>query len=114
MASSGMGVWISIQSLSVIRLYHATSCEHLADVDTKDAVHKMLAGQYNTEIIFILLKPCHVTRCKFSRNLQRNSTVERGKLGKYASSLHFANVFFTYQTVFTNYHLLSVEFRCTV
>ena len=48
MASSGMGVWISIQSLSVIRLYHASSCEHLADVDTKDAVHKMLAGKYNT------------------------------------------------------------------
>ena len=45
MASSGMGVWISVQSLSVIRLYHASTFEHLADVDTKDAVHKMLAGK---------------------------------------------------------------------
>ncbi len=35
--------------------------------------------------------------------LATNSTVERYKRGKYASSLHyFANVFFTYQTVFTN------------
>ncbi len=44
----------------------------------------------------------HVTRCNFSCNLQRNSTAERCKLGKYASSLHFANVFVTYQTDFTN------------
>ena len=61
MASSGMGVWISIQSLSVIRLYHASTCEHLADVDTKDAVHKMLAGNYNTEIIFVFSEQCCAT-----------------------------------------------------
>ena len=52
MASSGMGVWISTQSLSVIRLYHASTCEHLADVHTKDAVHKMLAGKYDIEMYF--------------------------------------------------------------
>ena len=39
---------------------------------------------------------------KFSCNLQPNCTVEKCKLDKYASSLHFANVFFKYQTVFTN------------
>ena len=46
MASSGMGVWISVQSHSVIRLFHATTFEHLGDVDTKEAVHKMLAGKH--------------------------------------------------------------------
>ena len=48
MASSGMGVWISVQSQSVIRLFDATTFEHLVDVDTKEAVHKMLAGEQIT------------------------------------------------------------------
>ena len=43
-----MGVWISVQSQSVIRLFHATTFEHLVDVDTKEAVHKMLAGEQIT------------------------------------------------------------------
>ncbi len=49
----------------------------------------------------------HGTRYNFSCNLQRNSTVER--LGKYASSLHFANVS---SHVKQSSHLLSVELRC--
>ena len=43
-----------------------------------------------------------VTRCNFSCNLQRNSTHEKCKIGKYAS-LHFENVIrFTYPT---NYNI---------
>jgi len=42
--SSGLGVWISLQSSAVVRLYHATSFENLADIDVAPAVHKMLAG----------------------------------------------------------------------
>jgi hypothetical protein len=57
-----------------------------------------------------ILKICysHV----ISRNLQRNSTVERCLLAKYASSLHFPDVFFTYQTDFINWHLARVELHC--
>ena len=42
--NSGLGVWISLQSSAVVRLYHATSFENLADIDVAPAVHKMLAG----------------------------------------------------------------------
>lgn len=46
MVSSGMGVWLSLQSSAVIRLFHATRYECLADVDVAPPVHKMLAGKY--------------------------------------------------------------------
>ena len=54
----------------------------------------------NKSLILRFVFKGHITWCNFSCNLQRNSTVERCKLGKNASSLHFADVFFTYQTVF--------------
>jgi len=44
MASSGMGVWISLQSCAAVRLFHATRYECLADVDVAPPVHKMLAS----------------------------------------------------------------------
>ena len=44
----------------------------------------------------------HSLKAMSHGELQHNSIVERCKLGKYASSSHFANVFFSYQTVFTN------------
>lgn len=44
MASSGMGVWISLQSSAAVRLFHATRYECLADVDVAPPVHKMLAS----------------------------------------------------------------------
>ena len=40
------------------------------------------------------------------------STSERCKIGKYTFSLQFNNVFFIYQTFFTNSHLLRLELRC--
>jgi len=42
--SSGLGVWVSLQSTSIVKLYHATTYDNLADVDVAPAVHKMLAG----------------------------------------------------------------------
>lgn len=45
MASSGMGVWISLQSSAAVRLFHATRYECLADVDVAPPVHKMLASK---------------------------------------------------------------------
>ncbi|XP_072040693.1 rho guanine nucleotide exchange factor 17-like [Amphiura filiformis] len=42
--SCGWGVWISLQSSAVVRLYHATTYEHLCDIDVTQTVHKMLAG----------------------------------------------------------------------
>lgn len=44
MASSGMGVWLSLQSSAVVRLFHATRYESLADVDMAPPVEKMLSG----------------------------------------------------------------------
>ena len=44
MASSGLGVWLSLQSSAVVRLFHATRYESLADVDMAPPVHKMLSG----------------------------------------------------------------------
>ena len=46
MASSGMGVWVTLQSSSAVRLFHATRYECLADVDVAPPVHKMLQGNY--------------------------------------------------------------------
>ena len=43
-----------------------------------------------------------VACCIISCNLQRCSTLERCKIGKYAFSLHFANIFYTNQTFFLN------------
>eukprot|EP00794_Sanderia_malayensis_P007578 gene7578-8417_t len=42
--SCDLGVWVSLQSSAVVRLYHATTYENLADIDVAPAVHKMLAG----------------------------------------------------------------------
>lgn len=42
--TSGLGVWISIQNSSVVKLYHATSYEFLLDVNVSPAVTKMLAA----------------------------------------------------------------------
>ena len=53
-----------------------------------------------------------VTRCNFSCNLQRYSTLSTYKIGKYTFPSHFANIFLTYQTFVTNLHLLRVELRC--
>ena len=53
-----------------------------------------------------------VTRCNFSCNLQRYSTLGRCKIGKYTFPSQFANIFLTYQTFVTNLHLLRVELRC--
>ena len=53
-----------------------------------------------------------ITRCNYSCNLQRNSTLGRCKIGKYTFLSQFANIFLTYQTFVTNLHLLRVELRC--
>ena len=53
-----------------------------------------------------------VTRCNFSCNLQRYSTLGICKIGKYTFPSQFANIFLTYQTFVTNLHLLKVELRC--
>lgn len=55
MVSTGMGVWLSLQSSAVIRLFHATRYECLADVDVAPPVHKMLAGQYSKLLIRLLV-----------------------------------------------------------
>ena len=53
-----------------------------------------------------------VTRCNFSRNLQRYSTLGRCKIGKYTFPSQFANIVLIYQTFVINLHLLRVELRC--
>ena len=53
-----------------------------------------------------------VTRCNFFCNLQRYSTLDRCKIGKYTFPSQFANIFLTYQTFVTNLHLFRVELRC--
>ena len=44
MASCGMCVWLSLQSSAVVKLFHATSFENLADIDVGPPVLKMLQG----------------------------------------------------------------------
>ena len=52
------------------------------------------------------------TRCNFSSNLQRNSTLGRCKIGKYKFPSQVANIFWTHQTFLTNLHLLRAELHC--
>lgn len=54
MASSGMGVWVTLQSSSAVRLFHATRYECLADVDVAPPVHKMLQGNDSLVLWLIL------------------------------------------------------------
>uniref|UniRef100_A0A8D2J8W2 Rho guanine nucleotide exchange factor 17 n=1 Tax=Varanus komodoensis TaxID=61221 RepID=A0A8D2J8W2_VARKO len=44
MASSVVGVWITLQGSAQVRLYHPASHDQLAEVDVTPPVHKMLAG----------------------------------------------------------------------
>ena len=64
-----------------------------------------------------------VTRCNFPKALWRGAiflatcnatlgTLGRCKIGKYTLPSQFANIFLTYQTFVTNWHLLRVELRC--
>ena len=48
--SCGWGVWISLQSSAVVKLYHATTYESLCDIDVTQTVHKMLAGKAGKKI----------------------------------------------------------------
>lgn len=44
MVSAAPGVWLSLQGSALVRLYHPTSYEQLAEADITPPVHKMLAG----------------------------------------------------------------------
>ena len=44
MTQNGLGVWISIRLDSTLRLYHATSGEHLQDIDIEPFVSKMFGS----------------------------------------------------------------------
>lgn len=44
-SSGGLGVWISLHNSAVLKLYHATSYECLADVNIAPAVTNMLASK---------------------------------------------------------------------
>ena len=52
------------------------------------------------------------TRCNFSCNWRRNSTLRRYKIGKYMFLSQFADIFITHQAFVTNLHLLRTELRC--
>ncbi|KAK3925866.1 Rho guanine nucleotide exchange factor 17, partial [Frankliniella fusca] len=41
---SGLAVWLSVQNSAVLKLYHASTFEHLGDVNVAPAVTKMLAS----------------------------------------------------------------------
>jgi len=42
MAWVGDGVWVSIRLDSTLRLYHASTCQHLQDVDVEPLVSKFI------------------------------------------------------------------------
>jgi len=42
MVSVGDGVWVSIRLDSTLRLYHATTCQHLQDIDVEPIVSKFI------------------------------------------------------------------------
>uniref|UniRef100_A0A8D0HNN8 Rho guanine nucleotide exchange factor 17 n=1 Tax=Sphenodon punctatus TaxID=8508 RepID=A0A8D0HNN8_SPHPU len=44
MVSSGVGIWVALQSSAQVKLYHPAGYEQLAEVDITPPVHKMLAG----------------------------------------------------------------------
>uniref|UniRef100_A0A8C9F6V1 Rho guanine nucleotide exchange factor 17 n=1 Tax=Pavo cristatus TaxID=9049 RepID=A0A8C9F6V1_PAVCR len=46
MVSAAPGVWLSLQGSALVRLYHPTSYEQLAEADITPPVHKMLAGKH--------------------------------------------------------------------
>jgi hypothetical protein len=45
-AASGLSVWISLHNSAIVRLFHATTYEWLAEVNVAPAVTKMLASKF--------------------------------------------------------------------
>ena len=72
----------------------------------------MTADVPNSSIKKLHLNKYPVTRSTSFRNLQRNSTLRRCKIGIYMFPSLLGNIFLTYQTFFSNLHLLRVELRC--
>lgn len=48
MVLSGNGVWLSLQNSAIVKCFHASSFEHLCEVNVAPAVTKMLTSTYIT------------------------------------------------------------------
>ena len=54
MVSAGDGVWLSIRLDSTLRLYHATTHQHLQDVDVEPLVSKFIGTLCSTSLLHLL------------------------------------------------------------
>ncbi|XP_066295939.1 rho guanine nucleotide exchange factor 10-like isoform X5 [Branchiostoma lanceolatum] len=64
---SGVGVWVSLQNKSTIRLYHTETLEHLQDINVASTIHRML-DELDPKVQELLSdKPIHVTLLEASK-----------------------------------------------
>lgn len=64
----GDGVWVTIRLDSTLRLYHASTCQHLQDVDVEPVVSKFIGNalvmlQLSTINVPNLTWPCPFVKC---------------------------------------------------
>ena len=45
MVVAGVGVWVSFQTLDIIRLFHTETFEHLQDISLASPIGRMVAGR---------------------------------------------------------------------
>jgi len=65
----GDGVWVSIRLDSTLRLYHATTCQHLQDVDVEPLVSKFIGMALIENLELISYKVLHGLTPQFFRPL---------------------------------------------
>ncbi|XP_078695558.1 rho guanine nucleotide exchange factor 10-like isoform X19 [Branchiostoma floridae x Branchiostoma belcheri] len=64
---SGVGVWVSLQNKSTIRLYHTETLEHLQDINVASTIHRML-DELDPKVQELLSdQPIHVTLLEASK-----------------------------------------------
>ena len=65
----GDGVWVSIRLDSTLRLYHATTCQHLQDVDVEPLVSKFIGTALVENLELISYKVLYGLTPQFCRPL---------------------------------------------
>ncbi|XP_033641961.1 rho guanine nucleotide exchange factor 10-like isoform X3 [Asterias rubens] len=62
MVVAGVGVWVSFQTLDIIRLFHTETFEHLQDISLASPIGRMVAGLgVKSQAIFHNIHSVHVT-----------------------------------------------------
>lgn len=75
MIGVGDGVWVSIKYDPTIRLFHASTFQHMQDLDISPPIHRMLGG-WESPALLQALYVCAYTHTHRIGNLQQSFAIE--------------------------------------